>query len=103
MYADPAISQRGKRRLRLSILTGEGVEPLSASRGRRVMKESVQATIADQSIMRTLLLNDTAVQYDDTVDPFERGDSVRHKDNCFVREALDEVCENPPFGGNVQC
>ncbi len=67
------------------------------------MEESVKATIADESIMRSLLLNDTAVQHDDSVDPFERGDSVRHKNNCLVGEAFDQIGENPPFGGDIQC
>ena len=67
------------------------------------MQESVQATIADQSIVRTLLLNDTTVQHDDTIDPVERGDSVRYKDNCFVSEALDQIGEHSSFGGYIQC
>ncbi len=67
------------------------------------MEESVYAAIADQPIMCTLLLNDTAIQHDDSVDPFERGDSVRHKDDCFVGEALDQIGEDPPLGRGIQC
>ena len=62
-----------------SDVVGEGKETVSFNcgwRGWSPVKTTVQTAPTYELIVCALLLDNTVIEYNDTVNPFERGDSV---------------------------
>jgi len=54
----------------------------------RVVQVRVQATVTNQSVVGTLLLDNASIYDDNAVNPSERSDPVGNKNDCLVREML---------------
>ena len=48
------------------------------------MQASIQAASTDQLLVCALIFNHPLIQYDDSVNPLERGDPVRDKEDRLV-------------------
>ena len=100
--------------IRPSVALNEGIPHSGSAGGNRgkslaigcdpkcVVQVSIQTTATYQMVVCALFLDDTSIQYDDTINPFKRRDSMRNKHNRLIGKVPGQIRKNPLFGRCIE-
>lgn len=67
------------------------------------MQVGVETAGTYQLVVRSLFFDHASVQHDNTVNPFERGDPMRNKDDRLMGKVLCQMRKHPSLGWRVEC
>src|SRR5947207_2716378 len=70
--------------------------------GEGVIQVSILAPITHQMVVRALFLDDTSIQHNDAVSPFERRDPMGNENDRLMGKVPGQIRKNLSFGGRIK-
>src|SRR5260370_13710749 len=70
--------------------------------GECAVEVSILASATHQIVVRALFLDDTSIQHNDAVNPFERRDPMRNENDRLMGKVPGQIHKNLSFGGCIE-